>query len=233
MFDNEEAHAPWRDVAFALHGERLEAHRGVLAARCPYLAERFLASGGCGEGGGACVVRLPGARFPVAALAALLRWCYTGRLAVAAVAADATAALLRQVKLRALADALRAEAEAAPPKQQSLALEPSRADAKAQLQAALSQLADAASDADATTAGLAPQRVDALRAGAAALRVDGELFWAHAGFLCPRSDFFAALLGARWRGGSDAAAAAPPLQLHDTSAEAFRLALRWAYTGAR
>ncbi len=223
MFDNAEAQAPWRDVAFELGGSacdatRLEAHRCVLAARCPYLAERFPRG---------AVVALPGARFPPAALASVLRWCYTGRLAVARRAdAEPTAALLAQVKLKDLAAALRAEAAAAPARQQALALEPPRAAAKAELQAALACLADAASDASALEAGLSPERVTLLRAGAAELRVEDTSFWAHPGFLCPRSEFFAAMLSARWRDG----AAASAVVLDDVSPAAFAAALRWAYT---
>jgi hypothetical protein len=227
MFDNADAQAPWRDVAFELGGgacnaTRLEAHRCVLAARCPYLAQRFPRG---------AVVALPGARFPPAALASVLRWCYTGRLAVARRAdAEPTAALLAQLKLKDLAAALRAEAAAAPARQQALALEPPRAAAKAELQAALACLADAASDASALEAGLSPERVTLLRAGAAELRVKDTLFWAHLGFLCPRSEFFAAMLSTRWRDGAAAAAAAAPLVLDDVSPAAFAAALRWAYT---
>ena len=225
MYDNTDAaHAPWRDCAFALHGARLEAHRGVLAARCPYLARRFPAGG---------LVQLPAARFPAVSLAAVLRWCYTARLACPAAAATATAALLVQTRLPELADALRAEAADAPPRQQTLALEPPRAAAKAELQADFAALADACSDADADAAALPASRVAELRAGAARVCVGDETFWAHAGFLCPRSDFFAALMGARWRGDAgDAQQPPPPLVLHDVSPAAFRLALRWAYTGA-
>jgi hypothetical protein len=235
MYDNAEAHAPWRDVAFlvgaasaagASSQARLEAHRCVLAARCPYLAERFPAGAD---------VELPGARFPPAALAALLRYCYTGRLAVAASAAGATAALLAQARLRPLADALRAEAASAPPRQQALALEPPRAAAKAELQAALVVLVHAATDAGAAAAALPPARTALLRAGAALLQVEEERFWVQPGFLCPRSEFFAALLGDRWRAARAAvgAEAAPPLRLFDMSPTAFGAALRWAYIGAR
>jgi hypothetical protein len=239
MYDNAEAHAPWRDVAFlvgaaagdadAAAGARLEAHRCVLAARCPYLAERFPAG---------ATVSLPGARFPPAALAALLRWCYTGRLAVASSAAAATAALLAQVRLRPLADALRAEAAAAPAHQQALALEPPRADAKAELQAALAALVDAATDAGVAAASLSPARTALLRAGAAVLQVEEERFWVQPGFVCPRSEFFAALLGERWRAArraaatDDDAAPPPPLRLYDLTPTAFSAVLRWAYTGA-
>lgn len=222
MYDDTLAQAAWRDAAFIVgtgaDAVRLEAHRGVVAARCPHLAQRFSARG--------TELRLPGAKFPAAALSSVLRWCYTGRLAVAAEDAKATARLLAALKLRPLADALRREAASAPKRQQQLALEPPRADAKAEMQQALSALADACSDADADAAGLGPEAVELLRGGAVRLRVDGELFFAHAGFLCPRSGFFAAMLDARWRGASASDEAA----LLDVSAMAFRAALRWAYT---
>ena len=225
MHDDALLQARWRDAAFVVGSGaeevRLEAHRGVVAARCPYLAQRFSARG--------CEVSLPDAKFPAEALASVLRWCYTDRLAVAAEHADATAKLLASLKLRTLADALRAEAEAAPARQQQLALEPPRAEAKAELQRALAALADACSDADAAAAGLAPETLELLRGGAAKQRVGGEVFFIHAGFLCPRSEFFGALLDARWRG--DAAADEPrECRFTDVSPATFRAVLRWAYS---
>ena len=212
-----------RDVAFVVgSGEaavRLEAHRGVIAARCPQLAQRFSSQGS--------EVRLPDAKFGAEALQSVLRWCYTGRLAVAAEDADATAKLLSALKLKALAEALRQEAAAAPPRQQQLALEPTREVAKEELQKALSALVDASSDADAGAAGLDnPESLQLLRGGAVRLCVEGELFWAHACFLCLRSAFFAALLDKRWC--SDDATDAR--ELLEVSPAIFRLALRWAYT---
>ena len=216
-----------RDVAFVVgSGEaavRLEAHRGVVAARCPQLAQRFSSQGS--------EVRLPGAKFGAAALESVLRWCYTGRLAVTAEDAEETAKLLSALKLKALAEALRQEAAAAPARQQQLALEPTREVAKAELQQALAALVYASSDADADAVGLdmlGPESLKLLRGGAVRLRVEGELFWAHSCFLCLRSAFFAALLDARWRSRDDVAD--QPRELLDVSPTIFRLALRWAYT---
>ena len=223
---DDEALQHTRDVAFVVGSgpaaARLEAHRGVIAARCPQLAQRFSSQGS--------EVRLPDAKFGASALQSELRWCYTDRLAVAAEHAEATAKLLSALKLKALAEALRQEAAAAPARQQQLALEPTRDVAKAELQGALAALVHAASDADADAAGLdalSPESLELLRGGAVRLRVEGELFWAHSSFLCLRSAFFAALLDERWCSDE---AADQPRELLDVSPTIFRLALRWAYT---
>lgn len=230
---DEESTRDWRDVVFQLCDGEVEGHAAVLAARCPYLARRFLLNSEVSDGS-TRHVRLRQAHFPAAALAALLRWCYTERLEVSRALALKTAKLAEQCGLSSLASALRLEERTAPPSMQLLALSPPRAAAKAALVTSLSALADACCDADAAAAGLPDGELQLLRLGAVQLLADDEAgdvvvdccFHAPPMVLASRSEFFRVALAARWR----SAGAADPLRLPGVSPSCLRAALRWACT---
>ena len=226
-FDNrDDAHARYRDTRFRVGSEEeVGAHACVLAARCPYLARRFKLAQ-------ARAVTLPDARFDAALFAALLRWCYTCRLALPPSSLDSAAALLRQVQLPELAARLQAEADGAPAGTQRVVVEPPREEAKAQLCTSLQLLLDVSRDDTSACGSLAPEQLALLRRGAARFRLadDGDAtFWAQPAFLGPRSPFFDALLS-RWTAASEEEHMPPPIALHDVSVEVFQCLLAWAYT---
>jgi len=226
--ERESTHARYRDLCIVIEDEcdaapapALEAHMCVLAARCPYLACRFR---------GKRTVQLRRPRFSAAALASVLRWCYTVRLDVHRDDLLPTVKLLEQCGLMELAERLLTEAKLQPKQQQRLVVEPSStAVAKTEMMAAMRQIYDACCD---HTCGVDDDTRTLLRTGAIRFLVDGRVFHVHPAFLAPRSEFFDALCS-RWRGNdSDDACVTEqePVALNDVSHAAFSCLLHWAFT---
>ena len=226
LYDNEDTA---KDVAFALRGASLAAHRAVLHARCPSLAARW--------SGQTSPVELGGARVSAVALGALLRWCYTERLELPSDCAAEAQALCRQCRLPALAAdleresaRLRASGQEGHPSAaaaERLVCEPPPAEAKRRLQDDFGRLLRTVLDGGESPPCAGP-------AGeTTAFVVDGRRYDVHACFLRGRSEFLAAAMDWQRRHGlEDVAPAgpAPACALTDMSAATWEGVLAWAYT---